>query len=501
MLHERHIEWINARGIDPALAEKLGLSTKSDAGGNWLSVPYVERGRVVNHKYRLTREKKHRMDPGAPLCLWNHDLLLDPAVQAGDTPVIITEGEWDALSLMTCGIGNVVSVPNGASGKATDGPIDPDNDADRFSYIWRSRDLLDNVGTFILATDADEPGRMLAAELARRLGPERCKFIEYPLGVSEPLKDLNEVLLMFGASAVVELIADAKPYPVKNIFRMSDFPTPPEMPRFSTGIPGLVDHLPVVPQTLTVVTGYAGSGKTSLICGIAANLMAPRPTAPEEALEQRARRGISVSIGSFETIVKPVLQRRLRAALIGCGEYSIPVPKMPSADAVIEERLSIIAQLVDEDEEMTLEGLLELCRIAVLRDGVRLIVIDPWNEIEHKRRSDEGEHDYTSRAIRALKTFMRRYDVALWVVVHPRKPDLSGAKVRPPSLYDASGSAHWANKADYGLIISRPNKDTNIVEAHISKVRMGLPGKEGKVRLAYDWRFSEYTLADEAEAA
>ncbi len=475
MLHETHRKWIEARGIDPVLAEKLGLSTTTAGDGNWLSVPYVERGRVVNHKHRLTSEKRHRMDPGAPLTLWNHDCLLDDRVQSGQQPVIITEGEWDALAAMTAGFRHVVSVPNGAPSERTQGEIDPENDAKRFEFIWRNRDLLDRVGSFILATDGDEPGKVLAAELARRLGPERCRFVSYP----EYCKDLNDVLL-FDAAQVVSLITDAKPYPIKNIYRLSEFPDPPERTKLSLGIEGLGDLLPIVPASLTVVTGFAGAGKTSLLMAMMA---------------AQLRRNVNVGVGSFETLPKPILQRRLRACLLECGEYQLPVTRIGEADRLIEGGLSVITNNANEDEEIDLDELLELCRVAVLRDGARVIVIDPWNEIEHKRRADEADHEYTGRAIRKFKRFMRDYDVALWIVVHPRKPDLNGTKLRMPSLYDASGSAHWANKADYGLVLWRPDKSTNVVEAHVTKVRMGYPGKEGVARLEYDFRVSSYRPA------
>jgi twinkle protein len=54
------------------------------------------------------------------------------------------------------------------------------------------------VKQIIIATDNDAPGRILAADLARWLGPERCKFIEYPEGT----KDLNDVLLSYGSTGV-----------------------------------------------------------------------------------------------------------------------------------------------------------------------------------------------------------------------------------------------------------------------------------------------------------
>lgn len=472
MLHEKHKDWIETRGLSAELAEKLGIFTAKDGSGYWLSVPYVERGKTVNHKYRQTAEKRHRMDPDAPLCLWNHDSLIE--APEGST-FIITEGEWDAMAAMMAGHKFVLSVPNGASGDPTEGPIDPETD--RFKYIWRSRELLDRVGTFILATDGDEPGRILAAELARRLGPERCKFIEYPWGASKPLKDLNEVLLDFGVTGVAELLNSAKPYPVKGLFRLSDFPDPGPMPIIPIGISGLSDMVNIVPGTLTVLTGYPGQGKTSLSMVIVANML---------------RQKIAVCLGTFETMPRPVLQRRLRACILQCGEYQIPAARIPEADKLIDEHLSIIAQMVGEDDEMSLEDILERARIAVLRDGAKVLLLDPWNEIEHKRRHDESETDYIGRAIRAIKHFMRQYQVAVWIVAHPSKPGMGESKKKIPGLTDISGSMNWANKPDYGVVCARPDKSTNIAEVHVTKVRMGLPGREGKVALAYDHRTSSY---------
>jgi hypothetical protein len=52
-IHPKHREWIELRGLDPNLAEKLGIATKREGGANWIAVPYVERGRTITHKYRL----------------------------------------------------------------------------------------------------------------------------------------------------------------------------------------------------------------------------------------------------------------------------------------------------------------------------------------------------------------------------------------------------------------------------------------------------------------
>ena len=465
VLHEKHQQWIDARGISVELAAKFGLQTVAKDGAMWLSVPYVERGKTINHKYRLTSEKRHRMDEGAPLALWNHDCLLEDT----DKPVVICEGEWDALTALQLGW-RAVSVPNGAPADETDDVAN----AKRYEFLWRARDLLNRVKHFILATDDDGPGHSLGADLVAVLGADRCSFVEYPF----PSKDLNEALLDHGTEAVSTALNRAKPVPVKGLFKVSDFPQPGPTQTIPIGIPGLSDLISVVPGTLTVLTGYAGQGKTSLTMAMVAHLV---------------RHNVPVTLGTFETAPRPILERRLRAAIIGCQESSIPADKAREADDLIAENLTVIAQMVGEDQEMSLEDVLELARIAVQREGSKVLILDPWNEIEHKRRKDESETEYTGRAIRAIKHFMRQHQVAVWLVAHPAKPDGGGAKLNTPGLYSISGSANWANKADYGVVYTRPDKTNNIAKVYVTKVRMGLPGKEGEVELAYDFRTSSFT--------
>jgi twinkle protein len=397
MMQDEHRNWLDARRIDPTLAEKFGLTTKRGASGPWLAVPYRRDGQVINHKYRRTEAKDHRMDQGAALVLCNRDCMTDPEVLAG-APVIITEGEWDMLVAMTAGCRFVTSVPNGAPATSAENPFDER----RYEYIHSDRATIDQVKTFIIATDNDEPGRVLAEDLVRLLGPERCKFVTYP----DECKDLNDVAMQHGHAAVSDLIIHAKPYPVKGLYRFDDFPDPPPVQSLAIGIEGLDDLFPLTPGTFTVITGYAGQGKTSLLMVMLGLLL---------------RKGVPMALASFETMVKPILQRRMRAAIYGCGEFDQVARSSGRADEILREKFGVIAQTSDDDDtDMTLEYLIELAKVAVLRDGIRLLVIDPWNEIEHKRRNDESETDYTGRAIRELKRFARLYNCAVWLVAHPR---------------------------------------------------------------------------------
>ena len=466
-LHPKHAEWIMARALDPKLAEEYGISTAYRDGKNWLAIPYAERGDVVNHKYRLTSEKDHRMDQGAPLALWNADCLNDPKVRSGHAPLVITEGEWDALAAIQAGFQFAVSVPNGAPGTPT---ADLET-AKRYEWVDRHAEALAGVKEFVIAADGDQAGYNLAADLVALLGADRCRFIDYPF----PCKDLNEVLKEYGPERVVDCITTAKPYPVKGLYTLDDFPERGEIRSYDIGIPFMAEYLRIVPGTLTVVTGYANMGKSTLLNSIIANTLANH---------------FPVCIASFETDVKPILRDGLRMALMGCGKHDIPKVDTSEVDRLLRSRMSIISQTVEEDMEMDLDEFLRLASLAVKRFGAKMVVLDPWNEIEHKRRRDETETEYIGRAIRAIKHFAKTHDVAFWLIAHPTKPQEGTRKI--PGLYDISGSANFANKADYGLTYHRKSFDENEAEIVVTKVRMGLPGRRGSVKVMYDFRVSKF---------
>jgi twinkle protein len=458
-LHPRHAEWIKARGISVELARKFGLETVQRDGRAWLAVPYVERGQVVNHKYRLISEKRHQMDKGGRIILWNRDCLLEQS----KTPVVICEGEWDALTAIGLGY-RAISVPNGAS--SADGKLD---------YLWEDRDALNAVQDFIIATDSDEAGIKLRANLVAHLGADRCRFIE---SYGADCKDLNDALQLYGTEWASELLLKAKPVPVKGLYRIDDFPERGEIEAWPVGIEPLRDRLFIVPGTLTVVTGYANMGKSTIIDCVVADLL---------------KRGVPTCIASFETDVKPILLNGLRCTILGCGHHELHHFDIAKADALIRDKLTIITQIVGEAEEMDLEYFIDLCRATVSRDGTRVIILDPWNELEHKERDGENETRYTGRALRALRTFAKQHNVAIWVVAHPSKP--FEGKVRQPFLLDISGSANWANKPDFGLSYHRPNPEVNEATLYVCKVRKGYPGKKGGVKVTFDFRTSSFREA------
>lgn len=467
-LHPRHAEWLASRGIQSDIAEEMGVTTRSDSRGNWLVFPYTLDDRVVNRKFRMTAEKRHEMDKNGTLCLWNAECLRSQHVAKGGS-VIITEGEFDTLIALQCGFPSACSVPNGAPAERMDDPVN----SNRYRFLWESQADLEQVREFVLATDGDAPGRILAHDLAAILGPERCRFVEYPDGC----KDLNEIFMKHGQGGVVAAIERAKPFPVQGLYDFADFPDLPPVQGMDTGIDVLNENMQIVLGTLTVFTGYSNMGKSTVINTIAAHCVS---------------RGVPVCIASFETMPRPILMDGIAKALIGCqpAEY-YNHPQRPTACDQVNRMVKVISNALDEELEFTIESFLETARIAVLRDGCKLIVLDPWNELEHKRGRDETLTEYVGRAIRKVKAFAKRHNVSFWIVAHPTKP-IKGSNAAP-SLYDISDSAHWANKADYGLVYHRPDREVNEADLMVVKVRMGLPGNVAATKVKFDYRVSRIT--------
>lgn len=439
--------FLNRRGIDPDTALRYGVhsSQRSDLGGEVIVFPFIERGAIVNNKYR-GRDKQFRQDANAIKTWWNHDAILDPALRDGSQALIITEGEIDALTAIECGFPLTISVPDGAPKAAKNDAIDPEQDT-KFSFVWRSWDALKTVKRIIIATDADEPGQALAAELVRRFGAARCSFVTYPEGC----KDLNEVRVKHGPAEVVRVLAGAKLYPVSGLYRLSEYPEPPPLRPVSTGWTGMDRYLRLYPSQFVVVTGVPNHGKSTWLNNLAMNVAKGE--------------GWHCAIATFEARVKPFLRSQLRRLHGGMND---------EADAFIEDRFAFIDQTpAGDDDDADIDWLLDKASDSVIRNGTKLLIVDPWNEIEHKRGRDRSETEYIGHAIRQMKRFGRDFDCVVAVVAHPQKMNDRNVVggIRKPTLYDINGSANWYNKADHGIVVHRPDVNSNIAHVSVQKVR------------------------------
>lgn len=477
-LTARHLAILDERGIDAETLARHGIvSCEPLNGEDWIAIPFYVGADAVNWKYRTIGDapKQFRQDKDAQKVWWNYNVLLDRSLD--DVPLVITEGEMDALIALQCGHARTMSAPDGAPAQA----IGDNATSQKYSYVTDSLPSMgfDVVKEIILATDGDGPGMNLMNDLALRLGKGRCKWVQYPLtekGGTKRCKDLNEVYLCYGQKGVTEVLNRAQWIRIDGVYRMNDLPPLPERPAKRLGMPVLDDHYRVRTQDFVVFTGIPSHGKTSALndigCRAVTNL------------------GWIVAYASFEQAPQLDHKRNLRTWYHRKPPQYQTDAELAEADAWINRNFVFIVP--SDDDQVDLKWVLEKAAAAVIQHYVKMLILDPWNEMDHIRPSDMSLTEYTGFAIKEFKRFARKYDVHLIVAAHPTKQlkDKEG-NYQIPTLYDISDSANWANKADIGMVIWRGKVGGDYqTKLRIAKARYAdITGDPGDVEL----RFNPYT--------
>jgi twinkle protein len=148
------------------------------------------------------------------------------------------------------------------------------------------------------------------------------------------------------------------------------------------------------------------------------------------------------------------------------------------------------------EEDFTLKSILDSARVLVKTRGVKIVVIDPYNKIDHQYTDSETQ--YISRFLDQIIQFAKMNDVLVFLVAHPRKMGKTDGKVDVPSLYDISGSANFYNKCDYGITVHRKVDDQNVmineVDVYFQKIKFKHLGEQGIVHLNYDYKSGRFDV-------
>jgi twinkle protein len=438
-----------------------------------LALPYCRGAKAVNVKYRALAQKGFKMREGGELRFWNLD-----AVLAGDRKTVyIFEGEMDGLAAFEAGIGRdkILSVPNGAPKEASDDPVEQD----RYRYVIAGLDEgLGAVERFVIATDNDGPGRALRQDLVNILGAARCHFIDWP----DHTKDANDLLVKGGPGELLDYLeGEAKEWPVDGLYKLSEIPEPPPLLTWDAGFPEWERKLRFAPSTLCVLTGHPGQGKTTIAAQIVFDIC--------------KRYGLKAAIASFETNAKPHHRRNIRRFMF--GKWDVTDEECAMADRWNDEHLLWISH---PQRRPTFRWFMDLAEVAVIRHGVRIIVLDPWNKVESDRPAEVRETDWIRDRLNDLLDFARNFGVLVLVLCHPAKGDYR-TRDRRPELEDIAGSKHWDNIPDQGLAIFRPkvfDKGQRKTEAQLFqlKARFEELGHECRLDINYDLSSGRFRSVD-----
>lgn len=469
------IKYFESRGISNNTLLRTGVSESLE----WMpranrEVPticfnYIKDGELVNIKYRA-KDKDFKLHKNAELVFYNLDSL------ENETEAIIVEGEIDCLSLHESGFYNVVSVPNGAG-----------TGLQQLKYLDNCWQYFEGKVKIILFTDNDEPGLRLREEISRRLGRDRCFIVEYP----KDCKDANEILVKHGKGMVRSIIEQAKSWPIQGLINVEDvYDTVVDYyingyPKAAaTGIVGLDELITFAGGAMTIITGAPGSGKSEFLDYIVTRLA--------------KRHGWKFSICSFENPtaihVTKFMEKFIGKSFDFRKDFNHRMNREEFEEAIIltDDYFSFIniAQV-----DVTVDGLIQKLSEVVKKKGVKGVVLDPWNYIEHKVPYGYTETQYISEALSQLKEFAVKADIHLFIVAHPKKLQKDPSGQYPvATLYDCAGSAHFFNKTDNGLSVHRDNIK-GIVTVYCQKVRFSFHGSIGYASFNFDTFTRQYLPA------
>ena len=472
-LQQQHYDFLKSRGISATTATQMRLFSaeryfkKLDKKTQAIGFPYYKNGKIVSAKYRSIESKDFTQDSGGAQEFFGIDHV-DVTL-----PVVIVEGEIDALTLIECGIKNVLSVPSGAPMKVTDGKVDASEDR-KFAFVWSAFDMLKQVPYVTIATDTDTAGQALAEELARRIGKDKCRVAKFDF------KDLNEALLSSGnhdtgKELVRKIIDEAEPYPLsglslasKYIDRLNDLYAKGTGKGESTGYSNVDEIYTVAQGQLTVVTGYPSSGKSNFVDQLMVNLA--------------KRCDWKFAICSFENQPEIHISRLMeiyKEKRFFDGTHRMNDEEKKESFEFVENHFMFLDS--ETAEPSSIDSILERARVAVARTGIRGLVIDPYNYIENKGGS--AEHEFISNMLTRIQAFAKAYGVHVWFVAHPSKITRSGMDLPRPDGMAISGSMAWWAKADCGLTVHRADKN---VEIAVWKCRYRWVGTQGETLLGYN---------------
>jgi twinkle protein len=277
-----------------------------------------------------------------------------------------------------------------------------------------------------------EGGESLRDTLAIKLGDERCRWAYQP----EAPQDIPNA------------IAQARPMWTDEIATIDDIPDPGPEQTFTSGFAALDQHgfRITLPAFMPIIGPYS-SGKSVFLRQLLINLW--------------RKHGWKFLLTSFEEKVKPRFHRDLRRHLIGlpyCDQSGVVLwTDVEIAEADAEIRQAAVFLRRKRKTVLDLERLIDRLAFAVRVHGVKIVAIDPVNEIDHVVPKGESKTDYMGKFIMALKALADDYGLLVICCAHPPKDGVEKrlSKTGLLTLNDGADTAHYGNKADIGLCIWR----------------------------------------------
>lgn len=460
--------YVQAMKLDPEVMKRTGvmcayMNKKADDGKSedphgCIPVPaiaycnYLD-GKIINVKFRsvvlnpITGEWSKdfaQESPTKPCAPYGIDSINPIRPDAGPIrQLIITEGEKDRLTLMSCGFPYVLSIANGAQ----------TNIAESHEAF---EEWIAQVEEIVICGDTDRPGRTMVKALLNAY-TARAKVVH----LSGNRKDISDVYAAFGASEVRRIIQEAEDVAAQDIYDLHQHePDILEVMMgiydkgYDVGMGMKTDRIfhPTSDGGLIILTGIPNSGKTDFLNCMMAHLMF-----------QRQKR---IAFFSFEKPIKAKHVREIARVALGVEDTASMDHTMKESEAreVNSQIINYMTEhMVDFDTKTRLpdsDYIIAMAERDMRKHGLDFLVIDPYVFIDMTEGGSRAtETEKVRLMLTKLQAWSRTRHVWTIVVAHPRIQYKDGHESFPPlDIYSIAGSAQWANLADFLFTVRRMNK-------------------------------------------
>lgn len=444
-LSEPLIEYMGKRKISKETLDAWKVQEREWNGQSVYVFQYFdENGKLIYVSYRGCGKGaiKGGCEPNTKPILWGIQHV------DKDKPLVITEGQPDAMAVYEAGYKNVVSVPNGSN---------------NFKWIDNNWEWLQGVKEIIVFADNDEPGKQMADTIKRRLKNVKILIPER--------KDANEVLFFEGKKAVVDLIHNTIKQMPDGLLDVSSMPFTPISSTTETIETGFIEYDAHVEdwklQEVSIIFGRNGEGKTSFISQIITHCL------------QKKTKTLLYSGEMSDNKIQTWVYRQLigssdRYLQLVKTKYKEKVQPTPKAVQAIKEWHKDTFYLYDRNAKDVigqLDKFFEVMELAVKRFGCKLIIIDNLMAI----LEENADSLYSDQAnfVQRCKDFAIRNWVHIVLIAHPNKEkgEIKNASKGNLEKTDISGSNNIPNKADNIIAVERNWGDDRDWDAIVTSLK------------------------------
>jgi twinkle protein len=152
-----------------------------------------------------------------------------------------------------------------------------------------------------------------------------------------------------------------------------------------------------------------------------------------------------------------------------------------------------------DPNDTDINSVMERAKYLVRKKGIKVLVIDPFNALTDKERKNQKQDEYISDFLQKLRWFGRKYDVAVFIILHPTKlQKLENGQYPVCDLYSCKGASEINDKADVGITVWR-NKEEDYAELHVTKMKFRNLGKNGHATFKFNVNNGRYVEIGDAD--